>query len=120
MSPQLATQDVLTQSGLSAPQAGAIVGAVEIEISKLQETLAGQFALLATKATLQAEMYQIRAEMRIMRLELEMLIAKEVGRLEALLHSVESRVICWTFAFIMGQTAVLLGAGYFLVTQLQK
>jgi hypothetical protein len=83
--------EILEQAKIPAPQARAFVRAVDIGISEVKKTV-------ATKADL----------------------AEQFGALRVEIHAKHADAIRWMFLFIVGQTATLLGAGYFLINQLMR
>jgi hypothetical protein len=90
---QAASLEVLEKANLPAPQARAIVQAIEIEI-------AGAHTSLATKDD-------------VHRLELK------IEGLRSEIHTTASSSARQQYAALLGQMAVLLGLAYFFVTHLK-
>jgi hypothetical protein len=90
--------NVLEHAGLPAKQACAVAQAVEIECTAAHASLATRNDVV----NLRAEMREIRSELRT-----EM-------------HEIKSDIIRWVFLVILGQTAVLAGAGYFYINLLAR
>jgi hypothetical protein len=94
---QAESLEVLEKSDFSAPQARAIVRAIEIELTSAKDTL-------ATKQDLSL----LRQEMVAMR-----------GELRAEIHASASSVVRQMYTALLGQMAVLLGFAYFFATHLR-
>jgi hypothetical protein len=105
MSMQAASLEVLEKANLPAPQARAIVQAIEIEIAGARDTL-------ATKQ----DVVQLRQEMSDMRHGLE--IRLEGVRSE--IHASASSISRQMYAALLGQMAVLLGIAYFFVAHVGR
>lgn len=88
MSMQAATLEILEKDDLPPRQARAIAQAIELE-------LAASHGALAT-----------RHDLRDLRNELKVDMAEH-----------KSELVRWVFLCILGQTAMLLGAGYFFLAQ---
>lgn len=88
MSMQAATLEILEKDDLPPRQARAIAQAIELE-------LAPSHGALAT-----------RHDLRDLRNELKVDMAEH-----------KSKLVRWVFLCILGQTAMLLGAGYFFLAQ---
>jgi len=86
-----ATLEYLEKAGLPPPQARAIIRAMEMEWESQQELL-----------TSKADLGNLRSEMK------------------AEFAQLESRLVRWIFTCMLGQTAVLLGVGYFFLTIIRK
>ena len=90
--------EIVEKSELPAAQAHAILKVMESELASAQETLATKADLLAVKAELKAE----------------------ISALDVKITGVEGRLSRWVLTCILGQTAVLAGLGYFVVTRLAR
>lgn len=83
--------EILERANIPAAQARAFVRVVDIGISEVKQTV-------VTKADLAERFNALRVE----------------------IHSKHAEAIRWMFLFIAGQTATLLGAGYFVVDHLMR
>ena len=99
---QTAALEVLEKALLPSDQARAILRAMELEWDSRRE-------LLATKAEMKAGFDAVRGEIR----ELSHSIDLKLERLR-------SELMRGVFTIVLGQTAVLMGALYFIVTFLRK
>jgi uncharacterized membrane protein len=93
MSMQAASLEVLEKANVPAPQARAIVQAIEIEITGAQNVLATKQDVLAVK--------------------------QDIHAVELKIEVVRSDVLRQMYAAILGQAALLMGIAYFFVTHLQ-
>src|SRR5205807_3963577 len=127
MSMQAASLEVLEKANLPAPQARAIVQAIEIEIAGARDTLATKQDTLLLRQDmaelghdLRQEMsklgHDVRQEMLDMRHGLELKI--EAVRSE--IHASASRISRHMYGALLGQMAVLLGIAYFFVAQVGR
>jgi len=138
MSMQVASLEVLEKANLPAPQARAIVQAIEIEIAGARDTLATKQDTLLLRQDmaelghdlrkemselghdLRQEMsklgHDVRQEMLDMRHGLELKI--EAVRSE--IHASASRISRHMYGALLGQMAVLLGIAYFFVAQVGR
>ena len=94
---QAESLEVLEKSDFSAPQARAIVRAIEIELTSAKDTLATKQDL----SLLSQEMVAMRGELR------------------AEIHASASSVVRQMYTALLGQMAVLLGFAYFFATHLR-
>lgn len=97
-----ASLEILEKSELSPAQAHAILKVMELETASSAE-------IPSTKADIAA----LRAEL------LGALRAVE-GRIEGTEGRVEGKLSRWVLTCVLGQTAVLLGAGYFFLAQFRR
>jgi len=116
MSMQAATLEVLEKANLPAPQARAIVQAIEIEIAGARDTLATkQDTLLLRQDT--AELgHDLRQEMSDMRHGLEL----KIEGVRSEVHASASSISRQMYAALLGQMAVLLGIAYFFVAHVGR
>lgn len=98
--------DILQNSELPAAQARAILKVMELEMA----TAYGQ---LATRADLRAELAEVKADLRAE-------IAEVKADLRAETAAVRADLMRWTLTCLLGQTAVLLGLGYFLLEHFRR
>ena len=98
---QTASLEILEKTQLPPEQARGILRAMELELSALESTLVTKDDM---KTAVQTAFHELELKIEALRSEL---------------YAVESRLIRWTFAFILGQTAVIAGALYFAVTHLR-
>ena len=102
---QAASLEILEKANVPAPQARAIVQAIEIEIAGAKETL-------ATKQ----DMLILRHELAEMRHELKTEVATLRGDLRSEMHAIASGSLRQMYGAMLGQLAVLLGVAYFFVS----
>ena len=102
---QAASLEILEKANVPAPQARAIVQAIEIEIAGAKETL-------ATKQ----DMLILRHELAEMRHELKTEITTLRGGLRSEMHAIASGNLRQMYGAMLGQLAVLLGVAYFFVS----
>lgn len=127
---QAESLEILEKADVPPAQARAIVRAIEIEIAGAGDQLAMKSDLVVLRQDLRQEVVelgsqlrkemgdlssQLRREMGDLRAELR----KEIGDLRAEMHRAISGLARQFYLAILGQTAVMLGFAYFLVTQLR-
>jgi hypothetical protein len=127
---QAESLEVLERANLPSAQARAIVRAIEIEIAGAADQLATKQDLFMLRHDLRLEItdlgVQLRKEIADLGLQLRKEVAdlreelrKEIGDLRAEMHRAISGLARQFYLAILGQTAVMLGFTYFLVTQLR-
>ena len=127
MSMQAASLEVLEKANLPAPQARAIVQAIEIEIAGARDALATkQNTLLLSQDTaelghaLRKEMselgHDLRQEMANMRHGLEL----KIEGVRSEIHASASSISRQMYAALLGQMAVLLGIAYFFAAHVGR
>src|SRR5205807_6138305 len=127
MSMQAASLEVLEKANLPAPQARAIVQAIEIEIAGARDTLATKQDTLLLRQDmaelghdLRQEMsklgHDVRQEMLDMRHGLELKIAGMRSEIHASASSISRQM----YGALLGQMAVLLGIAYFFVAHVGR
>ena len=99
---QAASLEILERAAVPAPQARAIVQAIEIEIAGAKDTLATKHDLLVLRTELIEKIGESRAELR------------------AEMHGLASSQVRQMYAAMLGQTAVLLGIAYFFVSHVTR
>jgi hypothetical protein len=92
--------EILENAELPSAQAHAILKVMESEMASAHETLATKTDLLAVRADLNAGMANLREQILV---------------LEVKMNGIEGRLTRWVFTCILGQTAVLVGFGYFML-----
>jgi hypothetical protein len=102
MAVQAASLEVLEKANVPAPQARAIVQAIEIEINGARDTL-------ATKR----DFWELKAEITTLRGDMKSEIAALEGRLRAEIHLAVSGSTRQMYGALLAQMAVLLGIVYF-------
>jgi hypothetical protein len=114
---QAETLEILEKTDLPPRQARAIAQAIELEVSAghtslatrqdllgvKQDLLAVKQDLLGVKHELQHEIGTVKQDLQLVKQELRTEIAES-----------KSEVVRWVFLCILGQSAMLLGIGYFL------
>jgi hypothetical protein len=100
MAMQAATLEILEKADLPPKQARAIAQAIELEVSAGHGTLATRADLLGLQHSMETQFAGTKHD-----LELKMTEQK-------------SGLVRWVFLCILGQSAMLLGVGYFLFSHL--
>lgn len=100
--------EVLEKADLAPAQARAIVRAIEIELTGARD-------VLATKQDLAALGRDTREDIATLRMEM----ANTRGELRAEIHASASSVTRQMYLAVLGQSAVMLGFGYFVTTMLR-
>src|SRR3989440_5024221 len=127
MSMQAASLEVLEKANLPAPQARAIVQAIEIEIAGARDTLATKQDTLLLRQDmaelghdLRQEMsklgHDVRQEMLDMRHGLEL----KIEGMRSEIHASASSISRQMYGALLGQMAVLLGIAYFFVAHVGR
>jgi hypothetical protein len=109
MAMQAASLEVLEKANVPAPQARAIVQAIEIEIAGARDTLATKHDLLLLRTELRQEMTELRTELR-----------QEVTELRVEIHAAAGSNVRQMYLALLGQMAVLLGIAYFFVVHVPR
>ena len=110
MAMQAATLEILEKADLPPRQARAIAQAIELEVAAGHSSLATRQDLLVVKHELQHEMGTVRQDLQLVKQDLQLM--KQELRTE--IAESKSEVVRWVFLCILGQSAMLLGIGYFL------
>jgi len=124
---QAASLEILEKANVPAPQARAIVQAIEIEIAGAKETLATKQDILIVRhemAEMRAELKteiatlrgDLRSEIHAMRGDLRSEMHAMRGDLRSEMHAIASGNLRQMYAAMLGQLAVLLGVAYFFVS----
>ena len=127
MSMQAASLEVLEKANLPAPQARAIVQAIEIEIAGARDTLATKQDTLLLRqdmAELGRDLRQgmsklgqdLRQEMSDIRHGLEL----KIEGMRSEIHASASSISRQMYGALLGQMAVLLGIAYFFVAHVGR
>jgi|SRR5256884_3508264 len=127
MSMQAASLEILEKANLPAPQARAIVQAIEIEIAGARDTLATKQDTLLLRQDmaelghdLRQEMsklgHDVRQEMLDMRHGLEL----KIEGMRSEIHASASSISRQMYGALLGQMAVLLGIAYFFVAHVGR
>ncbi|HZF26328.1 MAG TPA: hypothetical protein VEZ88_08705 [Steroidobacteraceae bacterium] len=117
MAMQAATLEILEKADLPPRQARAIAQAIELEVAAGHSSLATRQDLLVVKHELQHEMGTVRQDLQLVKQDLQLMkqdlqLMKQELRTE--IAESKSEVVRWVFLCILGQSAMLLGIGYFL------
>ena len=145
MSMQAASLEVLEKANLPAPQARAIVQAIEIEIAGARDTLATKQDTLLLRQDmaelghdLRKEMselgHDLRQEMSDLRQEMSKLghdvrqemsdmrhgLELKIEGVRSEIHASASSILRQMYAALLGQMAVLLGIAYFFVAHVGR
>ena len=107
MAMQAATLEILEKADLPPHQARAIAQAIELEVSAGHTSLATRQDLLEVKHEIQVLRQDFQKDLQVTKQELRAEIADS-----------KSEVVRWVFLCILGQSAMLLGIGYFLFSHL--
>ena len=124
---QAASLEILEKANVPAPQARAIVQAIEIEMAGARETLATKQDILILRhemAEMRAELKtetaslrgDLRSEIHAMRGDLRSEMHAMRGDLRSEVHAIASGNLRQMYAAMLGQLAVLLGVAYFFVS----
>jgi len=116
MSMQAASLEVLEKANLPAPQARAIVQAIEIELAGARDTLATKQDTLLLRQDMAELGHDLRQEMSDMRHGVEL----KIEGVRSEIHASASRISRHMYGALLGQMAVLLGIGYFFVAQVGR
>jgi hypothetical protein len=127
MSMQAASLEVLEKANLPAPQARAIVQAIEIEMNATQTTLATKQDLntLATKQDLTAfatkqDLKQAMSDIaHALELEIDALRTELRAEMHALARDIVRHLYVVIFAVVFVQTTILTGLGYLALSHLK-
>jgi hypothetical protein len=120
VSMQAASLEVLEKANVPAPQARAIVQAIEIEIAGARDTLATKQDTLLIRQDMAQLGHDLRREMSDVRHGLELKIEGVRSELSAQIHASSSSASRQLYTALLGQMAVLLGLAYFFVTHLGR
>ena len=116
MSMQAASLEVLEKANLPAPQARAIVQAIEIEIAGARDTLATKQDTLLLRQDMAELGHDLRQEMSDLRHGLEL----KIEGMRSEVHASASSISRQMYAALLGQMAVLLGIAYFFVAHVGR
>lgn len=130
-----ATLELLERAKLPTEQALALAQAIELEVASQREAmvtrsdfleLRGEFRselgpLKTDVAGLKADVSELKADVSELKrgfaqLGNDMLEWKSEIRVE--MHAIKAELVRWVFTVMLGQTAVLLGGGYFILSLL--
>ncbi|TLY95130.1 MAG: hypothetical protein E6K36_07320 [Gammaproteobacteria bacterium] len=134
MSMQAASLEVLEKANLPAPQARAIVQAIEIEIAGARDTLATKQDTLLLRQDMAELGHDLRKEMSDMRQEMSKLghdvrqemsdmrhgLELKIEGVRSEIHASASSISRQMYAALLGQMAVLLGIAYFFVAHVGR
>ncbi len=117
---QAASLEILEKANVPAPQARAIVQAIEIEIAGAKETLATKQDILILRhemAEMRAELrHELKTEIATLRGDLRSEMHAMRGDLRSEMHAIASGSLRQMYGAMLGQLAVLLGVAYFFVS----
>ncbi len=108
--------EILEKAELPAHQAHAILKVMEQELESAHNGLASKEDLFAVKA----DLLDVKGELLGAIADLRAEVKGDVGRIEGDLGRIEGALSRWVLTCILGQTAVLAGLGYFLVSHLAR
>jgi hypothetical protein len=113
------TLNILEKGQVPAPKALALAQAIETELGARCETVATKADMAVLGA--RCETLATKADVAVLGARCETFATKvDLAELRAELHEVKSGLVRWIFLVILGQTAVLAGAGYFFIGQLVR
>ena len=133
MAMQAATLEILEKADLPPRQARAIAQAIELEVAAGHNTLATRADLRADLMGLQHSLetqiaglkyeivgnrHELDARVVGFKQELEAKIVGSANGLELKMAEHKSELVRWVFLCILGQSAMLLGVGYFLFSHM--
>jgi hypothetical protein len=102
---QAASLEVLEKANVPAPQARAIVQAIEIELAGAKDTLASKHDVLLLRHELHQELSTLQLRTEGLRTEIHAAAASQLRHI---------------YGALLGQMTVLLGAAYFFVTHMVR
>jgi hypothetical protein len=111
MAMQAATLEILEKADLPLKQARAIAQAIELEV-------AAGHSVLATRADLLGFKHEVESQYGGLKQHLETMIVSTKHDLELKMSDHKSELVRWVFVCMLGQTAMLLGVGYFLFSHI--
>src|SRR5437870_9663634 len=127
MSMQAASLEVLEKANLPAPQARAIVQAIEIEIAGARDTLATKQDTLLLRQDiaelghdLRQEMSKLGHDVRQEMLDLRHGLELKIEGVRSEIHASASSISRQMYGALLGQMAVLLGIAYFFVAHVGR
>ncbi|HEY7377333.1 MAG TPA: hypothetical protein VH542_01475 [Steroidobacteraceae bacterium] len=121
MAMQAATLEILEKADLPPRQARAIAQAIELEVSAGHASLVTRSDLLEVKHEIQVlkqDFQMVKQDFQVVKQDLQVVkqdlqVVKQ--ELRADIAESKSEVVRWVFLCILGQSAMLLGIGYFLL-----
>jgi hypothetical protein len=116
MSVQAASLEVLEKANLPAPQARAIVQAIEIEIAGARDTLATKQDTLLLRQDMTELGHDLRQAISDIRHGLEL----KIEGMRSEIHASATSISRQMYAALLGQMAVLLGIAYFFVAHVGR
>src|SRR5438067_10537876 len=127
MSMQAASLEVLEKANLPAPQARAIVQAIEIEIAGARDTLATKQDTLLLRQDMAELGHDLRKEMSELGHDLRQEMSKlrhglelKIEGMRSEVHASASSISRQMYAALLGQMAVLLGIAYFFAAHVGR
>jgi hypothetical protein len=121
MAMQAATLEILEKADLPPRQARAIAQAIELEVSAGHASLVTRSDLLEVKHEIQVlkqdfqivkqDLHVVKQDLQVVKQDVQ--VVKQ--ELRADIAESKSEVVRWVFLCILGQSAMLLGIGYFLL-----
>jgi hypothetical protein len=128
MAMQAATLEILEKADLPPRQARAIAQAIELEVSAGHASLVTRSDLLEVKHEIQVlkqDFQMVKQDFQVVKQDLQVVkqdlqVVKQdlqvvKQELRADIAESKSEVVRWVFLCILGQSAMLLGIGYFLL-----
>ena len=116
MAMQAASLEILQRANVPTEQALAFVQVIGLEFDARIDALATRRDIDGVKVDIEG----VKVDIDGVKQELEARIDGFRHDLELKIEGVKSELMRWVFTCITGQTAVLLGAAYFLTTLLEK
>src|SRR5207302_10725421 len=113
---QAASLEILEKANVPAPQARAIVQAIEIEMAGARETLATKQDILILRHEMAEMRAELKTEIATLRGDLRSEIHAMRGDLRSEMHAIASGNLRQMHGAMLGQLAVLLGEAYFVVS----
>ena len=113
---QAASLEILEKANVPAPQARAIVQAIEIEIAGAKETPATKQDMLILRLEMAEMRHELKTEIATLRGDLRSEMHATRGDLRSEMHAIASGNLRQMYGAMLGQLAVLLGVAYFFVS----
>ncbi len=125
---QTATLELLERARLPSEQALALAQAIELEVASQRDAMVSRSDFLDLRGEFRSELAPLKADVAQLKAEVaglkrdfaqlrdDMRDWKSEIRVE--MHGMRAELVRWVFTVMLGQTAMLLGGGYFILSRL--
>ena len=130
-----ATLELLERAKLPPEQALALAQAIDLEVASQREAMASRTDFLELRGEFRTELTPLKADVAQLKVDVAQLKVEVTGlkrdmvqlrdelrewksEIRVEMHGVKAELIRWVFTVMLGQTAVLLGGGYFILSHL--